>query len=263
MDQYKSAVDEIKARQQLIDDTARQMKKSLSTKSRKTWLAYRKYQVAMVSILLFVMVMVFYPKEPLPSEIIDPDRNPDINQKVVPKESNVSIKYIDILPELPNISVKEHIPSQEEILENSDTILYGQVSDIKYLEVSMEDNTVYYSLISLEVINSFKRSLEQGTSIDVLTFATITNGSILDQIKVGDKGFFMIKRLENEDYAKYEGENRVFSDLSDYSLVSDKGSILLEKGETYLDPYSIYTSLPDDPTYEDIETLITNISNNQ
>lgn len=255
--EYVSAVEEIQVDSELIKNTAQLMKDSLSSKkgNRRPLIA-RYAAIAACGILIFALYMM--------SPLIN---NPSFEDLTLNNSmGKISVRYVEN-PSSRDVMSKIIPLTEVYVIKQSDAIIYGEVVGLQHIEVEVEEFSQYFTLVQIEITKTYKGNNESGEKITALVPCVVKGDAankefdILKQLSVGDNGFFILDQYAEDDYHQYPNARLSLKDISNYGFNDDKQFALIGKDQGYVYSKSTFTSLSQNPSYEEIERYIINILN--
>ncbi len=183
--------------------------------------------------------------------------------KLSGRSQNVRVFELRKPPEVGH-DVYSLIPlTQEQIFTEWDTAIFrGTVTGIRNIEVDMNGESFYWSLVSVEVKSVLRGDLQPGDTA-VIRAETPLGGEgwvedqeVVSQIRMGTEGIFMPQVYDGESMFGANGAWLCLRDLSPYGLADGVRWLFLETPEGLAFDRPAFPSASGAETLEDIEAYI-------
>lgn len=152
--------------------------------------------------------------------------------------------------------------TDEDIFSANTVIFRGTVTDIENIEVDMNGESFYWSIVSVEVSKVLRGELTVGQTVRIRADTPIGGGvwvednDIVSQIRVGMEGIFMPAPYDADSLFGANGAWLCLRDIAPYGFrdgvrwvfLRTETGLVFARGATY--------SIPDAHTLEDIEAYI-------
>lgn len=152
---------------------------------------------------------------------------------------------------------------EEEMFTHWDTAIFrGTVTDIQNIEVDMNGESFYWSLVSVEVSHVLRGDVEPGETVRIRVETPIggeiwvEDQDLAAQLRVGMEGVFMPQVYDDESMFGAYGAWLCLRDLSPYGLADGVRWLFLQTPEGLAYDRATFASASGAKTLEDIEAYI-------
>lgn len=159
--------------------------------------------------------------------------------------------------------------SEDNIFGRADTIVSGTVKKIETIEIMLDKDVSYRSLVTVSTDNVWRGNVFSGSSVQMLLPCAIDENSnssdtqsVLSQIRTGMRGIFLMESFTPD--SRYTSGSQYLSlmDLAPYGL-SDDASAFIEKNESMVYRTESFPGLKANPTWDDVCSYIAKMTDQQ
>ena len=176
----------------------------------------------------------------------------------------VSVKYVkNPTAPSPELGQALLIPlTEQEILDRSNVIVYGKVTNFEHIEIGFGVNNDYRTLISVEIFENYKGNTRKGEVIRILA-PCVLDGSrwiedtgVISKLAKGDEAFFLLHQYDENDSWEMEEGTLILRDISNFGMGDGERFVLINKNDNFVFATWAFESLSQNSSHEDIERFI-------
>ena len=177
---------------------------------------------------------------------------------------NVSVCYIDKLPNLPSVSNLLLYLTEDELLHEYDTDIFsGTIKEIRNIEIDFNGHTDYRAFAKIEVADVFRGDIKSGDVVPVLLPAPINveglwveDTDVISHMAIGTNGIFMPLKYDESHYREEAGTKLYYVDIAKYGLLDGERYVFLDTPEGLVFARWAYESITNATKLDEIKQYI-------